>query len=555
MPLPARYLRHLIGLLTVAVAALAVWPGVAISTDDRLETLDPAGVRGTLFLCGGGRLPDAVRDAFVEAAGGKSGRLVVIPTASPGEDSEALQDGAEVADLWRARGLESVVVLHTRDKGVANDPAFCEPLRTATAVWFTGGRQTQIAAAYTGTLVEQEVAALLERGGVVGGTSAGAACVSRIMIVRGRVYETPGLGLFPGAIVDQHFLARNRRDRLLDVLRMHPNLVGVGIDEGTALVVHGRELKCLGDSTVHLCLGLCGPHEPCERILKPGETSDLTMFRRGALCRLEAPFPPAEPRAPVVEQGSLVIVGGGGLTKEIVERFIELAGGPDAPIVVLPTANPLPDPNEGKFLESAGATNVRSLTARGRAEIETPEVLDALRQARGIWFGGGRQWRFVDAYEGTAAMELFRDVLRRGGVIGGSSAGATIQGDYLVRGSPLGNTDMMALGYERGFAFLPGTAIDQHFSQRNRFADLSRVVDVHPQLLGIGLDEATAIVVRGSVAEVLGKHSVHFFDRSRARRPGEPDYESVAAGGRYDLKRRELLRGTESPLESAGSGR
>src|SRR5258708_39264612 len=101
-------------------------------------------------------------------------------------------------------------------------------------------------------------------------------------------------------------------------------------------------------------------------------------------------------------------------------------------------------------------------------------------------------------------MEGVHGVLRRGGVSGGSSAGATIQGDYLVRGSPLGNEEMMAAGYEHGFAFLPGTAIDQHFAQRNRFADLSKVVAAHPQLLGIGLDESTAIIVQGHIAEVVG---------------------------------------------------
>ncbi|MCY2964962.1 MAG: cyanophycinase [Planctomycetota bacterium] len=524
-------------LLTTAFLLNAV---TSFAAEISPERFDSAGIKGTLFLCGGGRLPDEVRDAFVEAGGGEKCRLVIIPTATVGEESDALQEGAEIAELWRVRSPASIEILHTRDRAVANDPKFSEPLKTATAVWFAGGRQSQIAGAYSGTVVEQELRNLLDRGGVVGGTSAGAACMSRVMIVRGKIHETPGLGLLPGAIVDQHFLARDRRDRLMEALAAHPALVGVGIDEGTALIVRGRELKCLGDSSVHLCLGVCGPHPPLERVLKSGDVSDLTMFRRGALARTEPPFPPTEIAAPVVPTGALVIVGGGGMSKEIVERFIELAGGVDAPIVVLPTANPEPDANEGRFFERAGAKNVKSLTARGKTEVETPETLEVLRQAKGVWFGGGRQWRFVDAYENTQAVELFHDVLKRGGVIGGSSAGATIQGDYLVRGSPLGNTDMMALGYERGFAFLPGTAIDQHFSQRKRFGDMTRVVERHPQLLGIGLDEATAIIVRGSVAEVMGAHRVHFYDRAKPA-VDERDYESVAPGGKYELKKREVI--------------
>src|SRR5262249_54164845 len=168
-----------------------------------------------------------------------------------------------------------------------------------------------------------------------------------------------------------------------------------------------------------------------------------------------------------------------------------------------------------------------------------------LKKAKGIWFGGGRQWRFVDAYEGTKAHDLFRDVLKRGGVIGGSSAGATIQGDYLCRGNPLGNLDIMSEGYERGLGFLPGTAIDQHFSQRKRFADMTALVKTYPQLLGIGIDETTALVVKGHVGEVLGKGRVHFYDRTQPVEKGQPDYVAVPRGSRYDLKARKVLPADE----------
>ena len=189
---------------------------------------------------------------------------------------------------------------------------------------------------------------------------------------------------------------------------------------------------------------------------------------------------------------------------------------------------------DGRFLERAGCKHVVTLSATTLAEVSAPEFLATLKEARGVWFGGGRQWRFVDAYADTPALEAFRDVLRRGGVIGGSSAGATIQGEYLVRGSPQGNAEMMAEGYERGFGFLPGTAIDQHFTQRKRQADLLSVMSAYPQLLGIGLDEATAIIVTGSQAEVMGKHRAHFYN---ARIP-EPECVSLESGQRYDLTER-----------------
>jgi cyanophycinase len=533
---PARQFFRAALLFTLAVSPLVNIRGAEPQVADRI---DPDGIKGSLVICGGGKLPDAVRDQFIELAGGEKARLVIIPTAS-GDDTVD-DDAQEVAAIWDARKPASVTILHTRARDEANSPAFVEPIKHATGVWITGGKQSQIAAAYSGTLVEQELHRLVDRGGVVGGTSAGAACQSRVMIVRGKVHETPGLGLIPGAIVDQHFLARDRKTRLLEALALHPGLFGVGIDEGTALIVHGRSLRCLGDSTVTICHAASRGRDEKDVVLKSGDASDLTMARRTARDRTLPPFPPEKMGAPEVPSGVLVIVGGGGLPDGLTQKFIELAGGPESLIVVLPTANPeSPGAREAGFLIRAGAKNVQVLSARRREEIESADFLDVLKEARGVWFGGGRQWRFVDAYEGTAAVAAFHDVLHRGGVIGGSSAGATIQGDFLVRGSPLGNEEMMAAGYERGFAFLPGTAIDQHFTQRQRFADMTQVVAAHPQLLGIGLDESTAIIVRGHTAEVVGQHKVHFYDRSKPIVEGEPDYTSVAAGETYDLKARRM---------------
>ena len=135
-----------------------------------------------------------------------------------------------------------------------------------------------------------------------------------------------------------------------------------------------------------------------------------------------------------------------------------------------------------------------------------------------MWFGGGRQWRLCDAYDGSPAVAAFHGVLERGGVVGGSSAGATIQGDHLVRGNPLGNTDMWCEGYDRGFGFLRGVAIDQHFLVRRRMGDLTALVERFPQVVGIGIDEGTAAVVTGDQLEVLGDSKVVLL----ARRPGQP---------------------------------
>lgn len=199
-----------------------------------------------LVICGGGALPASVFKRFRQLAG-EQPRLVVIPTASERE-----ADARKVQELWGSRGFEDVGVLHTNDREAASEDGFAEPLRAATAVWFNGGSQQRIADAYLGTAVEKELYALVRRGGVVGGTSAGAAIQSRVMIASGRREPriSTGFDLLRGAVVDQHFLKRNRLSRLTAAVGNRPDLVGYGVDEGTALVVKDHEAEVVGKSYV-----------------------------------------------------------------------------------------------------------------------------------------------------------------------------------------------------------------------------------------------------------------------------------------------------------------
>jgi cyanophycinase len=496
---------------------------------------------------GGGELTDAVRDKFLSLAGEKQARIIVIPTASNRADSQDAAVRERALEPWKSLGFAEVQLLHTRSKDKANEDDFVAPLRSATAVWIGGGDQSRIAEAYLGTAVERELAALLARGGVIGGTSAGAAILCKTMIAGGQSEPQMGTGFdfLPGAIIDQHFKARSRQERLRKALAGQPGHVGFGVDEGTALVVRGRRLQVFGTGVVSVFLAASASREVREFELSSRETHDLTMLRRAAIDRSLPDFPAKELPQPKLAAGSLVIVGGGGMPKEVTAKFIELAGGPEELIVVFPTANEPrgPTANDGRFLERAGAKNVKVLSQRTRADVESAEFAEALGKAKGVWFGGGRQWRFIDCYAGTKAEELLHGVLARGGVIGGSSAGATIQAQYLVRGSVLGNTEMMAEGYERGLAFLPGAAVDQHFSQRKRQPDMTAVMQRFPQLLGIGLDEATAIIVEGQTAEVLGAGQAHFYDYRTAPAACQPDFTAIKAGQKYDLVERKVVGG------------
>ena len=253
------------------------------------------------------------------------------------------------------------------------------------------------------------------------------------------------------------------------------------------------------------------------------------------------------------ENGSLVIVGGGRLDSEILERFLDLAGGADAPIVVIPTAGGGDHYDQyyrglGGF-KAAGATNLTVLHTTNPTVADTEAFVRPLLEARGVWFPGGRQWRLADAYLGTKVHDELWALLGRGGVIGGSSAGATIQGSYLARGDTATNTVMMG-DHEVGLGFLRNVAIDQHLLRRNRQFDLLEVITAHPELLGIGLDENTGIIVQGDEFEVIGASYVVIYDAERQLDSGGQFY-FLAPGDRYNLKAREAARPRQlaSPID------
>jgi len=242
--------------------------------------------------------------------------------------------------------------------------------------------------------------------------------------------------------------------------------------------------------------------------------------------------------------GSLVIVGGNLQSPEIYKRFIDLAGGPDAKIVIIPTAGGAP--TYDKYYQALdpwrddGARNLVLLHTYDRKVADTDEFVAPLKDADAVFFLGGRQWRLVDAYAGTRTETEIRKVLDRGGVVGGSSAGASICGSFLVRGDTGGNQVMMG-DHQVGFGYLKNVGIDQHVLRRNRQFDLIEVVQAHPELLGIGLDENTAIVVRGDNFEVIGASYALIYDNHSTVGDGGKFY-FLAPGDRYNMATREATR-------------
>ena len=254
--------------------------------------------------------------------------------------------------------------------------------------------------------------------------------------------------------------------------------------------------------------------------------------------------------------GTLVIVGGGSTAGTgIMERFIELGGGAEeGRFVIVPTAGGNYDRegnlrmfDEDRVLASwreRGVMNVSMLHTHDAKLADTEAFSADLVQATAVWVNGGRQWNIVDSYAGTRTYDLFHEVLERGGVIGGSSAGATIQGEYLVRGATEGSQIVMTdeENHQLGFEFLRKSAIDQHINARMRWDDIIPVIEQQPHLLGIGLSEGTAIIVTGDTFEVMGKWMVAVHDNTRTYQPWQKPYFVLAPGDAYDMKARRIVK-------------
>lgn len=261
-----------------------------------------------------------------------------------------------------------------------------------------------------------------------------------------------------------------------------------------------------------------------------------------------------ETRGP--ENGSLLIIGGYASDSIYLPIFSELAGGYESPIVVIPTARDDESLSQDSlFLKLkdrftiVGFQNVSILHTRDQEVANSDEFKQIISNATGVWFQGGRQWRLADAYLDTKTHDAINDLLDRGGVVAGSSAGATIQGSFLARGDTEKNTIMVGDHLE-GLSFISNIAIDQHLLARNRQFDMFEILRKYPYLLGIGLEENTGIIVKKDTFEVVGVSYVAIYDGTRwsAEKDtvyqlpmGSKEFYFLGAGEKYDLKNRAVI--------------
>jgi cyanophycinase len=250
--------------------------------------------------------------------------------------------------------------------------------------------------------------------------------------------------------------------------------------------------------------------------------------------------------------GHLLLNGGGGEATGYWPKLFELAGGKESPIVILPTASSRPEAGQEYVDEliALGATSVRSIELRSRADAGRPDFIEAISKARAIFFTGGDQSRITRALLGSPAGEAVAEAYRRGAVLAGSSAGLACMSERMLTGE--GDfTKLLAGNVEvvEGLGFVTEAILDQHFVARSRESRLLSAVLEHPGLLGIGVDEKTTVwIAPDRTLEVLGEGWVVIFDarKSAVRRRSDAGGTRLAvdsmttrillSGDRLDLK-------------------
>lgn len=458
-------------------------------------------------------------------------------------------------------------------------------LEQATGVWLPAAYQTWLPSLFGAADSEQAkrfqaaLRGVVERGGVVGALGGGAASLSESMIAGSldadggwtRAELGLGVGLLRGTIIDQNFASHSGRlERMTDCLRNGPafdrragkpgverRTIGLGLERHTAVVVQASTLRAIGAGRVHLFLKSNGdrtitwralaPHDGPITLVASADNSCETKPRHRPELSATNPFGMPEP-LDAARPGSVVLHGGGS-TGEMLDLVPNLGGTATPRLVHCPTARescrPTGDRNDPQFVAHLERTfdSWRSLQTSGRlAEltfVTTSDRADANReafvrpitQAHAVWFAGGDQRPlaelFVDAKQATLFQRAVLDVVRRGGVVGGSSAGLAIMPEVMIEGGESADGKPAQATLARGLGAMTNVLAEQHFDARagriERLAGLLRdhtlLAKFHSgckpaHLIALAVEEDTALVAQGHRVRVVGKKLAHVFLQS-----------------------------------------
>ena len=521
------------------MAALRTWTRVfvllalvaATATAQTQKTAHVRPINGSRMIVGDGEVADYTVQCFLHLCGEVAPDVAVIRLDGQPRITTAHLD---------QHGVSSVFVVDSIN-GDADPTALTEKLLAASGIWIEGEAESILANPLLMALLKN----VTKRNGII-------AVSSTAISVLEKLDENDQAKRLQSPFVkcDFHFGDLPATDSKAD--ESTPVKVHFSIPDSSVLVIHGgRRIAGYGDKDVSLLVaGANGWPErrdtfECPDVFGPNSYPfygrALLSWIRSANERRQPVFPVQDPASPVLENGTLFLHGGSRLKESVMQQFIKLVGGKEAPIVCIPSSRSFrwsetPESYSADLLIERGLSNVTVLHTSDPAFADESEAFaQLLNNAKGVWIDGGRTYRFMDCYQGTQVETLIANVLKRGGVVGGSSAGCQVPSDFLVRGNPRTNRSIVHEGYTRGMGLLKGVIIDAHFLQRGRHEPFLGLMKEHPQMLGIGIDENTAIIVQKNFARVVGPHAVSFYDLTAdSGREFKPVI--LKAGQTYDLK-------------------
>lgn len=500
---------------------------------NHIENISP--IFGKLMLVGEKHISKRTAATFAYLADEDDGKLVILQ-----------QKGAKelpVYQYWKEHSSQVKVITFDKSLNSISDKDIND-INGATAIWLANDFSLFD---FRDQLVE-ELKKLLKKDGLIGAQGIAAESMATLIYENDKFRD--GLNLLPNSYMS----AKENEDKaFIKTTNLIPGRVGWEIPANASVVIHeGREIAVIGDIDIRLRTAAYG--EWPERVETYGPpidelpyTADLISWNRSALARKGDVFPPIVAPIPEVANGALLIIGGHGYPNGMWERVIEYAGGTDANYVCFAQSA---SSTGAEKLRNKGCKNVAVHVVKtgldGIGQANDTQLLEDLKNADAVYFGGGRTYKFMDAYLNTEAHQLMNQVLERGGIILGGSAGAQIQGDFLVRGDPRTNNTLWMEGSEVGLSFIKGVIIDVHYRERGRENIFPKLLVNYPQMLGIAIDETTAIWVEGTTAEVLGPHSVTFYDLKNKKNLDLSSEEIKNAdvlmnGEKYNLKLRQPI--------------
>lgn len=487
----------------------------------------------------------------------------------------ALRDSNQIADFQ---------FLYRNEEADPDDKNFYAKLEAATGVWLPAYDQEWLPGLFahdypqTTSRFQQALREIVARGGVVGGLGGGMACLPETVIASDippeggwtRAKLGFGLALLNNVIVDQNFDARaGRLERLTDTLRCAPRLnrlegipgverrtIGLGVERQTAAILQANTIRTIGDGRTHVFLKSNGDRTITWRTLAPGEAplvvrSSIDLSKKGSKPeRAPLEFNPfGLPASEDTLRPGTVVLHGGGSTAETVDIFPKLANVTKPRIVHCPSARESCRPSASvngaalarrlertfdnwRDLQQKGiASDLKFITTSSRADANRSEFVEPLMQADALWFCGGDQKPlarlYVDAEHPTLFQQAVVGIVRRGGVVGGTSAGLAIMPDIMIEGGePMDGRPAQA-DLSRGLGVVKQVLAEQHFDARSgrveRLAGLlrdhQRLAKYSPscnpgKMIGLAVEEHTALLLQANRLRVIGRNVAHIFLQS-----------------------------------------